>query len=419
MLQHSKPATKYLLAYAEPEAVNLTSPDLYFDRCVVIPAFAETTNFLQPFMSSFFDNVLVIVVLNTPDRELSLTEKKTTEKFLEFVKRQPIRADLNTAQLYFLGRSNALLCINRTYQTQPIPRHEGVGLARKIGCDCAVRLIKEGVVRSPIIHSTDADAKLPRDYFQLASDSQGKLLVYRFIHELNENDKNYEAAKIYDFSLHYYVEGLRYAGSPYAFHTIGSLLAFHAEIYCQVRGFTKRSGGEDFYFLNKAAKLTPVVSIPATVALSSRPSTRVPFGTGPGILKIAELEKANEEPLFYHPHAFRLLRCFLQVSCRDNRPINLDAMLNSALGTDQEILLTILKKLKFSHFLEHCESQQLTTQQYQKQFLIWFDAFKTMKFIHHAHELNLAKQNIEFISTSFMHANLSDCANYQSLREHA
>ena len=52
--------------------------------------------------------------------------------------------------------------------------------------------------------------------------------------------------------------GLGFAGSPYAYHSVGSTLAVRAEAYAIVRGVPKRAAGEDFYLLDKLAKVTPI-----------------------------------------------------------------------------------------------------------------------------------------------------------------
>ena len=58
--------------------------------------------------------------------------------------------------------------------------------------------------------------------------------------------------------MSYYVAGLAMAGSRYAHHSLGSTIAVHAKTYAAVRGYPKRSAGEDFYLLNKICKLAPV-----------------------------------------------------------------------------------------------------------------------------------------------------------------
>ena len=46
--------------------------------------------------------------------------------------------------------------------------------------------------------------------------------------------------------MSYYVAGLAMAGSGYAHHSLGSTIAVHAKSYAAVRGYPKRSAGEDF-----------------------------------------------------------------------------------------------------------------------------------------------------------------------------
>ncbi len=69
------------------------------------------------------------------------------------------------------------------------------------------------------------------------------------------------ATQLYELSLRYYVAGMKFARSPYAFHTIGSSMAVSPVHYARVRGFPKREAGEDFYLLNKLAKLGSVLEL--------------------------------------------------------------------------------------------------------------------------------------------------------------
>ena len=122
--------------------------------------------------------------------------------------------------------------------------------------------------------------------------------------------------QLYEYSLRYYVAGLSYAGSPYAFHTIGSTLAVNAVHYARVRGFPRRQAGEDFYLLNKLAKVGSVRQLSAEtdcepIDIAARRSDRVPFGTGAAVGKLMELENPATEFLLYHPAVFGLLRGWL------------------------------------------------------------------------------------------------------------
>ncbi|HKQ37750.1 MAG TPA: glycosyltransferase, partial [Verrucomicrobiae bacterium] len=125
------------------------------------------------------------------------------------------------------------------------PKHAGVGLARKIGMDEALRRFNgEG-----IIVNFDADCRCDPNYLQaieehfLAHPETPGCSIY-FEHPRG-------AADLYELHLRYYVHGLRYARHPYAFHTIGSCMAVRSRVYMEQGGMNKRKAGEDFYFLQK------------------------------------------------------------------------------------------------------------------------------------------------------------------------
>ena len=110
-------------------------------------------------------------------------------------------------------------------------------------------------IKNHFFGSTDADSHLPDNYFSShPQDPKISVIIYTFKHENLGNDIGH-ATLLYETALRYYVAGLSWAGSPYAFYSIGSILAFNVKHYCQARGFPKRAAGEDFYLLNKLAKL--------------------------------------------------------------------------------------------------------------------------------------------------------------------
>jgi hypothetical protein len=109
------------------------------------------------------------------------------------------------------------------------------------------------------------------------------------------------------------VAGLRFAGSPYAFHTIGSTLAIHATAYARVRGFPKRLAAEDFYLLNKLAKVGTIRSLDSKpIWLSARTSNRTPFGTGRALERARGGERDRASLSVYHPDVFSDLGAWLQ-----------------------------------------------------------------------------------------------------------
>src|SRR5690606_7285065 len=113
-------------------------------------------------------------------------------------------------------------------------------------------------------------------------------LLFPFRHEGPADEPVTRATELYEASLRYHVLGLAHAGSPYAYHSIGSTLAVQARAYALVRGVPKRSAGEDFYLLDKLAKVAPLLRARGEpVRIRARFSTRVPFGTGPAVARIA------------------------------------------------------------------------------------------------------------------------------------
>ena len=71
-----------------------------------------------------------------------------------------------------------------------------------------------------------------------------------------DNDET-KAIICYEIFLRYYVLGLKFAKSDYAFHTIGSTMLCTPDAYVKVEGMNKRKAAEDFYFLEKLAKIYP------------------------------------------------------------------------------------------------------------------------------------------------------------------
>ncbi|MCA9583273.1 MAG: hypothetical protein KC416_15845, partial [Myxococcales bacterium] len=190
-----------------------------------------------------------------------------------------------------------------------------VGLARKLGADVVLGLAAGGGLRSEWIHTTDADAALPPDYFQRVSEGEAPgevgAVTYPFRHRLEGTAAERRALAEYDEYLRYYVAGLAYARSSYAHFSIGSTVAFRASHYAGVRGFPKRAAGEDFHFLNKVAKVARIRSLGgAPLVLSGRCSTRTPFGTGAQVLEGSRSETGRR---VMAPAAFNALRTVLSI----------------------------------------------------------------------------------------------------------
>ncbi|MDO6446932.1 hypothetical protein Q4493_14250 [Colwellia sp. 1_MG-2023] len=372
---------KYLTNYAEDE-VNLlaTFPQHNsYSHTLIIPAYKENPSFIDAFIQSklVHQNVLLIIVINQPEYENNLSMQ--TALYQHGLNQGKVIWQENNLTLVDIFDSNSsILLIDRF--TAPLPDKQGVGLARKIGADIACALISQNIISSVWLHSSDADTKLPDSYFTCLVENQTKSSVaacYNFTHTCD--DKTIEHANaIYEQALRYYVAGLSYANSPYNYFTIGSVLAFRAQAYVAVRGFPKRSAGEDFYLLNKLAKLGDILWLKSCVLkLEARMSDRVPFGTGPAVKQIVELSEKDESYHYYHPLVFERLKTVLSnFSSLHQYRNNLLPWYNFC-ADDIECAL---KMIGFEPFVE--KQKEMSEKQFNKQLFVWFDAFKTLKFIH-------------------------------------
>jgi hypothetical protein len=370
---------QYLQRYAEPEARALLETGLAerWQNVLVIPAYKESPEFLG--ILAACTETLLILVLNRPDSD---TDPRCNDALRAEVLALPElrRVALANARLLAHQQGNHLLVIERP---QPLPRDEGVGLARKIGCDAALALGAMGCIASRWIHGSDADAKIPSNYFDVAADDDAAIaLTYPYQHTHPSDARERTAIKVYERYLQHYVDGLRYAGSPYAFHTLGSCIAVDASAYAKVRGFPRRAGGEDFYLLNKLVKHGAVVTPDcAPIRLSARLSQRVPFGTGPALLELLKEQRPQDNALFYHPRCFEGLRVLINAMRQHGQPGMAMEQLLSALCDTTEVS-TVVQDLKIEKFLEHARQQCADRKAFQRQFDQWLDGFRTLKLIH-------------------------------------
>jgi len=268
-----------------------------------------------------------------------------------------------------------LLVIDRASPGRRLSAREGVGRARKIGSDVALALRAAGRLESEWIHGSDADAVQPPDRFtavEAAGSDSVAAVVHPFVH-LPSGDAALDGAlRRYDRSLRYWVAGLEWAGSPYAFHAIGSALAVRAEHYARVRGFPDRQAGEDFWMLNKLAKVGRVVEAPgAPIALSARVSDRVPFGTGAALARILEDDRRGEPFRTYDPRCFARLRAWLGAAGRWARE-GVDPVDAAGGAIDADLARRRVEQLRAQH-----EGDDLL-----RAFHVWFDGFRTMKLVH-------------------------------------
>ena len=381
---------RYLERHIEPGLPDAPGAAKQWQHVLVIPAYNESSNVLTALSRlRAAGKILVILVLNRPD---SNPDTSCNSALRGAIKKLP-RTENEQCQLYKLSHCVELFCYDMDSLSGPLPSALGVGLARKAGCDIALLWQSQGAICSDWICSTDADATLPVDYFdRLEGLDKAVAAVYPFAHMPGSSHAVHQATILYELRLHQYVLGLSYAKSPYAYHSLGSCIAVKGQHYCEVRGYPKRSGGEDFYLLNKLAKLGSVASLNGEcVALQSRLSNRVPFGTGPAVGKILahhDDDKYNDAKttLFYHPQIFVVLGALMKVvaKLKEQELNELPELLRTEGLSDEiaNIATQILLTMEMAKGVAHCRKQGKSEEQFLRQFHQWFDGFKTLKFIH-------------------------------------
>jgi len=388
---------KYGLSYWNIETA-ITSG---ITNVIVVPAIAELEN-IKRFLASyskidqtFKDSTLLLFVINnmsTSADEIKLDNQLTLIYLRGIMSGNP--EDETGRQL--LDKDINLGIIDAASPRKTMPERDGgVGLARKIGMDAALNIFDFVSEDKKLILTTDADCRLETGYLtEVVNDFNRRNLsaaVVDFRHDVSGNDILSEAIICYEIFLRYYVMGLKYAGSPYAFHTIGSTMVCDYESYIKVEGMNKRKAAEDFYFLEKLAKNVKVDTInSASVYPSGRGSWRVPFGTGQRVNRF--LSGIQNEYKLYDPESFDILRKWLEVF-NNPRKTEIDYYLNSAKEIHPE-LIRFLYYQNFEPDMVNIMRNSKTEDQLKLQKSRWFDGFLTLKFIHHLRDNGFPEINM-------------------------
>lgn len=277
-------------------------------------------------------------------------------------------------------------------------RAAGAGFARKLAMDQAINRFNRIGREDGIILSLDADTVCEPDYlteverhFQQNPSARACSIYFEHPDEgTGFPGPVLEGIVQYELHLRYYVEGLRWAGHPHAYHTVGSAFAVRAGTYVKQGGMNKRTAGEDFYFLQKIIPLGGYSDLTTTcLSPSPRPSSRVAFGTGPVISRFASGEIRELES--YDHRSFRDLREFLQViprlhSSDDRMAREIISMLPDSIRTDlgEEIFRRIVE----------IRDNSAGEASFIKRFFRWYNMFRTLKYINLAHRDFYAKKPV-------------------------
>lgn len=390
----------YLQNYSVGEKWQLTAKDTdNISQVVVIPAYAEkellfsTLASIAQNPSSSLEYSFVLCVVNNKDNspceaiENNLWTIECLDTLMARKSLKKISAKKNIYPLLDCIAESKLKLgyINAASRGCEMPANTGgVGMARKIGMDMAVRLLERNSVSSGAILCLDADTLVRDNYLSVIKKyftAEIKTAILAYEHQMPQTYEEQAAIVCYEIFLRYWILGLKYAKSPWAFHSIGSTIAVSTEAYIQVRGMNRREAGEDFYFLNKLAKTGEVNYIKDTcVYPSARSSTRVPFGTGKRIQRFLSGAR-EEEYILYDTRIFTILGDWLELMkgsflCDENE------ILTKA-GEIHALLKNFLIINGFAVVWPKIRSNSKDEKTLARQFNDWFDGFKTLKLINY------------------------------------
>jgi hypothetical protein len=395
----AEPPSKYFARYAEPEALLASALGASYFAALVVPLCRESLSFLDGYQAALAQSpgrVLLVLVLNgavgASDETHAQNQRMLADLALRFADRVVIRVQgVSTAAWLAHAEYCDLLWLDRASPGALLPQGEGVGLARKLGADLAAQLWASGQISCSQIACGDADATLPGDYFArlargAAAPERSTALLWPFSHQPGGDSAIDSATVLYEISLRYYVLGLASAGSPYAYQSIGSSLSFDAAAYASVRGFPKRAAAEDFYLLDKLAKVGPLRHASgAPLRLRARASDRVPFGTGRRTREIAELGAGGASLELYAPELFAGLAVVLaglNAFAESGEPCALEHAVQLRAPDLAAEIATVLQGLKVFEALASAAKQAPAGAVLKRRIHTWFDGLRTLRFIH-------------------------------------
>ena len=375
----------YLKRYAWPHPLF---PDNNIDDktgiIVVVPAYNEP-HLMKALVSLQAchkpkSNVLILVIINESEREVKQIHHENLRSFED---------------VHAISGPYPVLS---TIQTFPF-KHAGVGLARKVGMDEAVRLFQR-INKDGIIACYDADCTCEPNFLieieKFFSVQKNHTALTFFEHVLNdENDKEITN---YELFLRYYVNGLRWAGYPYALQTLGSCISVRSSAYVRQGGMNRRKAAEDFYFIHKMVGIGGIGEINTTTIFpSSRISERVPFGTGHAVKKLKD--QHHPSYLVYAPAIFEDLKALIDsldkiYKLKDINSVSLPKAIKS-----------FLEDHSFPDKLDELLNETSTFDSFIKRFYQWFDGLKVLKYVHYArdnyHDLSEISQAIEWLNRNY------------------
>ena len=302
---------------------------------------------------------------------------------------------LGQATDWLAGRGDYWLPIHLLHFPDVLPKHAGVGQARKTGMDEALRRLADvGQAEDGLLVCYDADCRCSANYFtgiesHFAEHPHAPGCSIHFEHPLDAGEwaaldfgdaapgqEVFDGIAAYELHLRYHVRAQKFIGFPYGFHTIGSAMAVRAWAYVKQGGMNRRQAGEDFYFLQKISWLGQVTKLTGvTVHPSPRLSDRVPFGTGKAVGDYVNKGELTTYPLQAY-HDVQWLLGQVEALWETGKPSS-DAPEAMARFLGDDFLGSVVPEIR---------ANSGGSGAFRKRFFRWFNAFRLMKFLNFARD---------------------------------
>lgn len=271
----------------------------------------------------------------------------------------------------------------------------GVGMARKTLFNSILQVSNP----NDIIVSLDADTVVSPSYLQsicdnFASDRRITAIALPYYHKIDDcSELQARALLRYEIYMRNYLLNLLKINSPYAFTALGSAIAVRTDMLKKIGNITPYKSGEDFYLLQKIAKMGGLTIFNTECAYPSpRPSDRVPFGTGPAVNQ-GIIEKSTSYPIFHHTYfepmeeAYRNLENLYKRTYTDE---------------DNEFLLFLKTQNKGLDIWEKIRSNVSDFEHFRKAFHQKADGLRILQFIRQQHRKH-PSEDTEALRDNLLH----------------
>lgn len=272
-------------------------------------------------------------------------------------------------------------------------KNHGVGWARKTLMDAIALQAGE----KDVIISMDGDTHYPSHYIAsimsvFAENTKVVGLANPYFHPLMEGNEAKakainRAVLRYEIYMRIYAIHLAMVGHPYAFTAVGSAMAAPVWAYKKIGGLTPHKSGEDFYFLQKLAKIGKIETYSGAIAYPSpRDSQRVFFGTGPAIIKGMQNDWKSYPiyPLYLFENIAQTYKAFACLYREDNITYPLYDFMQEKFGEDWHRPLR-----------ENAKTQA----QFEKNCVEKLDALRTLQYLKmsYAQDDVVDSENVKFL----------------------